>query len=1084
MRPFYPAWLGAAALVFIFCASVQIFSTWRQSKRERNVSNVLLDEEAAIEWDGILGPNTWTLLVPPRKYKINILIFSLLASVISFLSSVLLRYQVILSFFKSEASAVTVYLACWLTVFVCLQSLLSAAPETATWRHVITPDLQALARPATLILCQSLTYVGIYFWNIFSITNIAYVAQALLPLGWLLGVLPPLDCFLGWAGEQVLVSCYGASHTSSAAILAAQLMAATTQLVLTSLCVVENRTLLIISTVLGYTLSTNWSQVWRILEKCEFYKAKVTPQNHIESNNKTGATRKAEGKPNITRRVSEAALVLQEFITHVFFLTISSLLSLFILQLPSPSLRQTALTFGWIIFALQTALKITQECQKVYLFFGLIRSPVYQLISERTQDSWSGTIVKVIIRFLHPISTSLLLQTFVLLSIITEPAREEEGEALRYLNMLATQRALRWIWQNTDSALFESAMLHVLRMTVSSNQVSDFFIRRIPFAVQLLMTSFLFSRLSECLEKLYLFFCLSASAIEDRASRRPYAFILFQLNVFLFPLIGGIIVITSVLSSPILSMFTLPIFFISYPRPSRFWPGEVGSNAASSTDSIYYQQSLGRVLEQFNIAAKSLRLGALQPESMFLLRFEDKIFWIKILEKGNGYLAYNMKGLELQETSCHSLEATRIDDIFEATFEKRTNFNNFVFHTLTPVTRLSVRMYSDTRNNLTSILTSQDTLDYIAQVLVKVSLWMMIKHRKKFVSADDDVSQPKFDDVIQLTPATVEEESSSRCSSVSGAWAARTLLVTPDVSRHKLATINLPVKPTQTDVASLSDFGDIDDHLRDFEKFLEPVANTRTFVGDKNYFHQMDALPGIVEKSPKAAPANISQGYPSDQTPFRFLESEPQFDQFSLPTKWMLLCEKNNIETGSVPDWFPVSFYNCLLQSSEAAGNKTLCESYVRFVRLIFDVTYGKGASPNNVTTFGPNIVMKNFSQLSVSTLPDDLYAMIQSAFRTAVKIAIDQSVLGELDEEELLFAMEDVLSNWYIGLETSDEWRQSVKKEVPNLFTINCFKSSENRQMMLYKSRILNLKDCDVNVGRLNKEVVKSLWASLSLGT
>ena len=127
---------------------------------------------------------------------------------------------------------------------------------------------------------------------------------------------------------------------------------------------------------------------------------------------------------------------------------------------------------------------------------------------------------------------------------------------------------------------------------------------------------------------------------------------------------------------------------------------------------------------------------------------------------------------------------------------------------------------------------------------------------------------------------------------------------------------------------------------------------------------------------------------------------------------------------------------------------------------------------------------MKNFSQLSVSTLPDDLYAMIQSAFRTAVKIAIDQSVLGELDEEELLFAMEDVLSNWYIGLETSDEWRQSVKKEVPNLFTINCFKSSENRQMMLYKSRILNLKDCDVNVGRLNKEVVKSLWASLSLGT
>ena len=33
------------------------------------------------------------------------------------------------------------------------------------------------------------------------------------------------------------------------------------------------------------------------------------------------------------------------------------------------------------------------------------------------------------------------------------------------------------------------------------------------------------------------------------------------------------------------------------------------------------------------------------------------------------------------------------------------------------------------------------------------------------------------------------------------------------------------------------------------------------------------------------------------------------------------------------------------------------------------------------------------------------------------------------------------------------------------------------------FRSRMLTLKDCDVRVGRLNKEVVKSLWANLSLG-
>ena len=42
----------------------------------------------------------------------------------------------------------------------------------------------------------------------------------------------------------------------------------------------------------------------------------------------------------------------------------------------------------------------------------------------------------------------------------------------------------------------------------------------------------------------------------------------------------------------------------------------------------------------------------------------------QILEKGNGYSVYSLKGMELQETSCHNLEATRLDDIFNKTFDQ------------------------------------------------------------------------------------------------------------------------------------------------------------------------------------------------------------------------------------------------------------------------------------------------------------------------------------------------------------------------------------------------------------------------------
>ena len=1083
-------------MVFVFCAAVQIFSSWRQSQPEGQTreANLLLSEEAALDWDGLVGAKTWAMLVPRRKYKVNIVIFSLLAGLISFLSCTILRYQIIRNFFTSQASAGCVFTFSWLTVFVSLQSLVfSPPPETATWRHVTSPDLLALARPATLILCQTLTYAGIYFWNIFSVTNIFYLVQTLLPVGWLLGVLPPLDCFLQWAGEEVLVTVFGGSPTSSSLLLTLQLLAATSQLAVTSLSPAGHKqSLLILSSVLGYALSTNWSQVWRLRDLCKSSQTKINPENKIESNNNTGQTRKTEGKPKKMRGVSEAVIFLQELLTHIFLLTICSLLSIFITEIPN--MKEKTLILGWIIVALQVLIKIIQESQKVYFLFGMIRSPFYDQIHKKSQNSLSGVILKMMVRFLHPITTAFLLQAFIILSVSGESAWEERGLALVYLNILATQRALRWSWQNTDSALLETALLHVTRYLVgqTEGQVSQLFLTQIPFTAQLMVTSFLLSRLLQCAEKFYLFLGLTTSAIEDKAARRPYAFILFQLNIFLFPVIAVILVTTSLLSCPLLSMFTLPVFFLSYPRPSRFWPGEVGKNAASSMDSVYYEQSQRNILEQFNNAAKSLRMGSVQPESMFLLRFEEKIFWIKILEKGAGYLSYSLKGLELQETSCHSLEATRIDDIFDATFEKKTKLNNFLFHTLTPLTQLTVRMYSDTRNNLTTILTSPDTLAGLAQILVKVSLWLTIKHRARFVWPDEseDLPQPVFDDVIRLGPPGAgagagagQEESEAETDEADRAWASRTLLLSPDL-KPPSATINI------SDTASLSDFGDIDDHLRDFEKFLEPVAKSRAGrarqnIEDKNYFHQMDALPGIVEKTPKhAGGQHVNQIY---LTPSRFVETAAaqHFENLSLPSKWMFACESRNVETGSPPGWFPQDFYHSLLlQNNEAAKDRNLVESHVRLIRLIFEVIYGVGSSPDNAGSTGSNIVMKNFTKLSTTdkALPEDLAFLIQTAFRSSVKIAIDQAVLGQMDEEELVSAMEDVLDNWYIGLETEVEWRESVLKEVPNLFTINCSKSSENRQM-LYKSRILTLKDCEVNVGRLNKEVVKSLWASLSLG-
>lgn len=96
-------------------------------------------------------------------------------------------------------------------------------------------------------------------------------------------------------------------------------------------------------------------------------------------------------------------------------------------------------------------------------------------------------------------------------------------------------------------------------------------------------------------------------------------------------------------------------------------------------------------------------MQALQEQKLFwdfcrageflLARYEDRLMWIQVLETGYDYVIIQMKGLELQETSCHAIEASAIDHIIEMA-ERGTCFNSHFLFTISPITRTSVRTYS------------------------------------------------------------------------------------------------------------------------------------------------------------------------------------------------------------------------------------------------------------------------------------------------------------------------------------------------------------------------------------------------------
>ena len=167
------------------------------------------------------------------------------------------------------------------------------------------------------------------------------------------------------------------------------------------------------------------------------------------------------------------------------------------------------------------------------------------------------------------------------------------------------------------------------------------------------------------------------ASMESRASRRSYALFLLQLNLIFSPFLFLLVLISSILSAPLLPLFTLPVFFVSFPRPTRFWPGVAGRSqegSSLSSDSQLYQQA-GRAVAEAVCSACKAAAVSLSPGSTFLLRYEDRLMWVQVvlvyikkskeklakqvLEAGNNYHIVSVKGLELQETSCHSLEATR-----------------------------------------------------------------------------------------------------------------------------------------------------------------------------------------------------------------------------------------------------------------------------------------------------------------------------------------------------------------------------------------------------------------------------------------
>lgn len=140
--------------------------------------------------------------------------------------------------------------------------------------------------------------------------------------------------------------------------------------------------------------------------------------------------------------------------------------------------------------------------------------------------------------------------------------------------------------------------------------------------------SLIINRVSQFVYKLNFALTVLITSWTENKQRRQSAGTLLALNAALCPLLLAVVVLSALLSAPLLPLFTLPVFLVGFPRPLRSWPGTPGT-ACPCPDSVYYQQLCKRLASAIRPALANGTFGELHHIPKILIKVKITcVTWI------------------------------------------------------------------------------------------------------------------------------------------------------------------------------------------------------------------------------------------------------------------------------------------------------------------------------------------------------------------------------------------------------------------------------------------------------------------------
>ncbi|KAM9294127.1 pecanex-like protein 4 [Gastrophryne carolinensis] len=1067
--PDYYAALLSGGLMLIAAFIIQLLTRYAQritSTVERLQNSNTLTDEDDYDFTGCLRAETVKFVIPGKRFIANLIFHSILAGVLTGLGTwYLLPYRLTL-LYGNLGAVIMIFIFGWITICIGEYSLfVHPATETATFHAQDTFEMTSLMRPCYIFafIAVDLAYRFVTTEPTLILANkILYVVFLFLPFLWALGILPPLDALVLWGMEQTLEFVLGGSAMSSNLRLVITFLVSSA-ITISAYFFPNSLALVLFMSGCGFILSLNLPEMGIVLK------------HHFKRRGKSdgragGFHRRISWKEPVVYGVLLALVLLESGLLHHFCDCTTSAFSI----------RSPQAIVGYCLIVLLTLVWILKEIQGAYVL-GILRNPFFQndirmlnVFMKKQSRLQKAALVRRILLY--------LVSPFMMAAYLSLDTSLYNLHSISVC--IGLTRAYRTIWQNTENALLEMVIVCIVQLSVGNTTV--WWNIQLDTGIGLLLVAIARDRLYQLVSKLQFAITVMLTSWTEKKQRRKSTSSLITVNIIFFPVVFAFIMLSALLSSPLLALFTLPVFLVGFPRPIRSWPGAVGAAACVCSDTVYYQQMVPGFAAALQAAFASGSLGVVNPGSHFLCRFQDRLIWLLIIERGYTYCCVNIKGLELQETSCHTAEARQVDEVFEMAFEQADNtgcftLNNHFGNVLTPCTVIPVRVYSDARSVLSGIIDSHENLKQFKEDFIKVLLWVLMqtcykKSKLQHCTDPEQREEMSLSEKHQYSTGphpTERKESSKDIESfredLGDEWSDDDIF---EILPHPKTSVVRPViTSAATDGFSIP--GSVQTHI---DAHVE-----QDVAVDKLYSVVGFGLPAT------------DLGNTTHVEHFKMVEFNSSYSKFlSIPQDWifvsLLNMKKNEMNQIFPKDWY--EFVLAQLDLSDLSGkpaalleegirDRALRDLYIQGLTSIYYAFFGmENSSPSSAWLFRAYLGGIPWSvSLDWLTGNPELFQLALKAFRYTFKLMVDKASLGPVEDfKELLNYLEEYDNDWYIGLVSDTEWQQAVLQEKPYLFSLG-----HDPNMGVYTGRVLTLQEQLVQIGKLNAEAVRGQWANLS---